>query len=65
MSATTHDQFADSIAAYALGGPDALDAAEARVLEAHLAACAECRADLAELRPAVSGIGLNQLFSIV
>lgn len=58
MSATSHDQFADAIAAYAL---NALDAAEARVLEAHLATCAECRAELAELRRAVNGIGLSAI----
>ena len=67
MSATKHDEFADAIAAYALGAlgapgrNDALDAAEARALEAHLATCAECRAELAELRRVVGGIGLSAI----
>jgi len=55
---SAHPQYADAIAAYAL---NALDAAEARALEAHLATCAECRAELAELRRAVNGIGLNAI----
>lgn len=62
---SVHEEFADAIAAYALGAlgapgeKHALDAAEARVLEAHLATCAECRAELADLRRAVNGIGLS------
>ena len=55
---SAHPEFADAISAYAL---QALDAAEARALEAHLATCADCRAELAELRRAVSGIGLNAI----
>jgi anti-sigma-K factor RskA len=55
---SAHQEYADAIAAYAL---HALDAAEARALEAHLSACAECRAELAELQRAVSGIGLNSI----
>lgn len=55
---SAHQEFADAIAAYALS---ALDAAEARALEAHLATCADCRAELAELRRAVNGIGLSAI----
>jgi anti-sigma-K factor RskA len=53
---SAHQEFADAIAAHAL---NALDAAEARALEAHLAVCADCRAELADLRRAVNGIGLS------
>jgi hypothetical protein len=55
---SAHPEFADAIAAYAL---NALDAADVRALEAHLAACADCRGELGELRRAVNGIGLNAL----
>jgi len=55
---SAHTEFADAIAAYAL---NALDAPEARALETHLATCAECRAELAELRRAVNGIGLSSI----
>jgi hypothetical protein len=55
---SAHPKFADAIAAYAL---NALDAADVRALEAHLAACADCRGELGELRRAVNGIGLNAL----
>jgi len=64
---SAHQEYADAIAVYALGAhgapgrEDALDAAEARALEAHLSTCAECRAELAELQRAVSGIGLNAI----
>ncbi len=44
-----HQQNQESLALHAL---DALDATEARLLEAHLATCAECRAALAEWRDA-------------
>ncbi|HEX8069918.1 MAG TPA: anti-sigma factor [Pyrinomonadaceae bacterium] len=47
----THAEYKEQLAAYAL---DALDAAEARALDAHLAACPECRAELAELRAAAA-----------
>jgi anti-sigma-K factor RskA len=45
-----HAERRDDIAAYALG---ALDAAETRELEAHLAGCRSCRGYLEELRPGV------------
>jgi anti-sigma-K factor RskA len=44
-----HQQYQESLALHAL---DALDAAEARSLEGHLALCAECRAALTEWRDA-------------
>ena len=44
MSASEHDR--DALGAFALGG---LDADEARRVGEHLAGCAECRAELAEL----------------
>jgi anti-sigma-K factor RskA len=44
-----HQQYQESLALHAL---DALDPAEARSLEAHLATCAECQAALSEWRDA-------------
>jgi anti-sigma-K factor RskA len=44
-----HQQYQESLALHAL---DALDVAEARALEAHLATCAECRGTLIEFRDA-------------
>jgi anti-sigma-K factor RskA len=44
-----HQQYQESLALHAL---DALDVAEARSLEAHLASCAECRAALRDWRDA-------------
>jgi len=44
-----HQQYQESLALHAL---DALDAAEARSLEEHLASCAECRGALVEWRDA-------------
>jgi anti-sigma-K factor RskA len=44
-----HQQYQESLALHAL---DALDAAEARSLEEHLASCADCRAALVEWRDA-------------
>lgn len=55
---SAHPEFADAIAAYALS---ALDAADARALEAHLSTCAECRAELVELQRVVGGIGLSAI----
>lgn len=55
---SAHPQFDEAIAAYAL---NALDAAEARALETHLSTCADCRAELADLRRVVSGIGLSAI----
>lgn len=52
---SAHPEFADAIAAMAL---DALDAAERPALEAHLASCADCRAELDDLRRTVAGIGV-------
>lgn len=51
---STHDEF--DVAAYAI---DALDPAERAAVEAHLAGCEQCRADLAELRRVVVGLGLS------
>lgn len=45
----SHKEYQDLVAVYAL---DALDATEVRSVEDHLGTCAECRADLAELRDA-------------
>jgi anti-sigma-K factor RskA len=45
----SHQEYQDLVAVYAL---DALDVSEARSLEDHLGTCAECRAELAELRDA-------------
>ncbi len=45
------DRHADDAAAYALG---ALEEPEARAFEEHLAGCAECRGELAALRPVVA-----------
>lgn len=58
---SAHQEFQDAIAGYALGGPAALDPAEARALDTHLAACADCRAELAELRRVANGIGLSAI----
>ncbi len=55
---SAHQEYADAIAAYAL---NALDAADARALEAHLSTCADCRAELDELRRVVGGIGLSAI----
>lgn len=52
---SAHPEFADAIAAHAL---NALDAGEVRALEAHLAVCADCRAELADLRRVVTSIGV-------
>jgi anti-sigma-K factor RskA len=41
----SHEEYKEMLAAHALG---ALDAAEVRALEAHLATCADCRAELSE-----------------
>ena len=53
---TSHDHFAESLAAYAL---DALDRDERTAFEAHLAACRECQEELADLRRVSAGIGLG------
>ena len=52
----THSPFEESVAAYALG---ALDAEERRAFEAHLASCAQCAAELAELRRVTTGLALS------
>jgi hypothetical protein len=51
-----HEEFDEAVASYAL---DALDPAEARAFETHLATCARCQSELAELRRVVAGIGLT------
>jgi anti-sigma-K factor RskA len=48
-----HDELKQDAAAYALG---ALDPTERAAFEAHLAACAECAADVRQLRLAVSAL---------
>lgn len=50
MSDAGHDRWSDDLAAYAL---DALSPEEAREVEAHLAECERCRAELRWLEPAV------------
>jgi len=52
---TAHEEFEADVASYAI---DALDPAEARAFEAHLASCARCQAELADLRRVVAGIGM-------
>jgi hypothetical protein len=47
----THDEIADLLGAYAL---DAVDADERAAVEAHLATCARCRAEVAEHREVAS-----------
>jgi anti-sigma-K factor RskA len=56
---SAHPEFADAIAAYALGALGAPGSEEARALEVHLSTCADCRAELAELQRVVGGIGLS------
>jgi anti-sigma-K factor RskA len=53
---TSHDHFAESLAAYAI---DALDGTERAAFEAHLASCGECQQELADLRRVSAGIGLG------
>lgn len=50
MNATDHSRWQDDVAAYAL---DALDADEARAVEAHLTDCERCRTELRWLEPSV------------
>lgn len=50
MNANDHARWEDDLAAYAL---DALGADDARAVEAHLADCERCRADLRWLEPSV------------
>lgn len=49
-----HENFIELISGYAL---DTLDVEERRRLEAHLAECAQCRAELDTYRSVVSGLG--------
>jgi anti-sigma-K factor RskA/putative zinc finger protein len=51
-----HEEFEEAVASYAI---DALDPSEARAFEAHLASCARCQAELADLRRVVAGIGMT------
>jgi hypothetical protein len=53
---TAHEEFEEAVASYAI---DALDPSEARAFEAHLASCARCQAELADLRRVVAGIGMT------
>ena len=52
----THDEALDSVAVLALG---ALPAAEAEAVRAHLATCAECRREYAELRASADALGYS------
>jgi anti-sigma-K factor RskA len=52
----THTDYKEMLAAYALG---ALDAEEARLLEEHLATCADCRAEVAEWRDTTAALALS------
>jgi anti-sigma factor RsiW len=60
VSAHDHERWEDDLAAWALG---ALEPAEARRFERHLAQCERCRADLRWLRPAVDALpaGVTQV----
>jgi anti-sigma-K factor RskA len=49
----THDELKANAAGYVLGS---LDADEGRAFESHLAACAECAAEVASLRPVVGAL---------
>jgi len=51
---SNHEEFAAALAGYAL---DALDGAERLALEAHLPTCAQCQAELAELRRVSAALG--------
>jgi anti-sigma factor RsiW len=51
-----HEEFDTAVASYAI---DALDPPDARAFEAHLATCARCQTELAELRRVVAGIGMT------
>ena len=53
MSPHEHQRWEDDLAAWALG---ALESAEAKRFERHLARCERCRADLRWLRPAVDAL---------
>lgn len=52
----THDEVSAALGAYAL---DAVDAAERKAVEAHLASCLTCTRELAELRGVTVGIGMT------
>jgi anti-sigma-K factor RskA len=51
---TSHDEYREIAASYAL---DALDTTERAEFEAHLATCAICRQDVADLAPVVTALG--------
>ncbi|HEX5214385.1 MAG TPA: anti-sigma factor [Vicinamibacterales bacterium] len=51
---SNHEEFAAALAGYAL---EALDGAERVALEAHLPTCAQCQAELAELRRVAAALG--------
>lgn len=50
-----HEPFEDAVASYAI---DALDPADRQAFETHLSTCAQCQAELAEMRRVVAGIGM-------
>ena len=52
----THSPYEESVAAYAIG---ALDAGERRAFEMHLGSCAQCAAELAELRKVTTGLVMS------
>ena len=53
---TAHQEYKEILATYALS---ALEAEEAGALEAHLAACAECRAELEQWRDVAAALALS------
>jgi anti-sigma factor RsiW len=53
---TLHDEFLDSVAAYALGSLPATDAA---AVAEHLQTCDRCREEYEFLRPAVTALGYS------
>jgi len=57
MNGRSHDEFATNAAGYALG---VLDPVEHRQFEAHLATCAQCRADVAQYRRVTAGLALGE-----
>lgn len=52
----THDELRELAAAYSLG---ALNTAQRAEFEAHLGGCADCRADVASMRPVVQGLAFT------
>lgn len=53
---TTHSDFEEMVAAYAVG---ALDADDRRAFEAHLTSCRQCATELAALRKVTTGLAMS------